>query len=702
MKKMYDEDFYNRLSPVLRRAYQQASMSDDEDLKLLAQEMERDYRTILDSSPTLDDSSTPGILLGTTTWDEPNFPVNTPIYATLQDCLANIVIAGMTGSGKSETASYLARRFSEYKMKDSPDQRIQVVMYDSKRDHLPLALREGWLWLPTRLYYRNTLVPPSGVPAHIYYESDTEIWCVANDLTNVGTNVMKGIQELADRKCKAVNLDHDATYYEYIIAENEVLSALPYRERARFDVYARLMARTVDMVIGPYEEPHRVRRGLTDEDLEGLNIVRDISDLSTQRALYEVNHDANRAFVRARWNNLRGPKAQPRCAIIEEATKLLHPRFVSRVTHFDDNFKMGREYSQFFVLIVHSMILLPTVCKNNTGVFLLMQNGNYEEILTFAQIAGMDEVHIKLAQELKPGEAICKLSRYPQCVKIKIPYEPLNKDVDMSFLEQKTMAFLEPKKAGFVWVDPKQISYVKKIVFKTDFAPRTAEEISAKSKENLEENLKKLIVKVWKDQDSPYKNIRREFSSTAMIDEVKQYAVQNDYLTTWAFSLTGDGRPPTFFGLTEKARKVLLESGVLKESDPLHSVKGLPPQGIVCRFIQKKYQERKLRAELEGFLNRADVSIYNNDGSPWICFEVSITQPVQKELENIKRDLSFGFRRVIVVVLQFRELGRNEHVFDKVAAENKQKKLQAEIDQQLGDSASNIELWTLEDLRKKL
>jgi hypothetical protein len=697
---MFDDDFYNRLSPALRRAYRQAAMSEDEDLKAFAHEMRQDLLTLLETESPLDQPSGGGILLGTTTSDEPNFPVGTPIHATLQECYSNIIIEGMTGSGKSEAASHLARVLTESKPGVSVEKQIHVVLYDVKGDHSPLALRKEWIWLPTRYNYKNRLTTPRGVPQYAYRESESEIFCVAHDLLNVGTNTLKAIEEIAEAKCRVVNKENDPTDYELAIAAHEFLDALPYKQKARFDVYARLLSRIADMIIGPYQECHRVRRGLTDEDTEDLNIVRDISDLSRARAIYEINHDLNRSFQRAKWNNLRGVAARPIGRIVEEATTLLNPRFVSRISNFDDIYKMGREFEQFSVLLVHSIILLPPICRNNTGVFLLMKNSSFDEIVAFADMTGMDQVHVELAQELNVGEAICKLSRDPRCVKIKVPYDPLDKHVDKELLERKVKDFLDPRMSQFVFVDPKEIAYAKSLIFKTDFGPRSAEKVAAQSKENLERNLKDLIVTIWKNQDEPYRSLRKAFRSTSSVDKAKDYGIENDYITAWTFSLDGEGRPPVYFGLQEKGRRVLIEMGHLRDVDPVHSVKGSPPQGIICRRLKKRYDERNLKAELEGYLNRADLSVYTEDGTPWLCYEVTVTQPIPKEIDNIKRDLSFGFHRIISLVMQFKEVSKNEFVYDKMGAENKAKKLHEEVLRQLPDEAPRVEVWTVENLRK--
>lgn len=643
------------------------------------------------------DPSNGKILLGHVSPDEPRYRPNTPVFLTDEEIDSNVVIIGMTGSGKSQTASHLARELSE--------NGYQVEIYDVKGDHIPLA-RHDWIWLPTRLFFRNRHVPPPNVPQFAYWESETEIFAVCNDLLNVGANILKTIQIRGENECRKVDPHRMVTDYELIIGGRELLfEKKSYREQGLFPILTRVIERLGHMVTGPYEKSRAVRRGLTQLDFN-VNIVRDISDLGRSRAIYEINHDLNWGYQYAKWNSLRGENAKPLVRIVEEATTYLHPKFIAQISNFDELYRMTREFRTPCVLLVHSVILLPSIVKNNSGAMVLMQCSNNEELIEFARMTGMDDVHFQLAQELKPGEAICKLSRIPDCIKIKIPFNPLDKIVDKNELEEKTKKLIEPLMSRVEFLAPHEVEYVMKLIYQTDSVKqRTAEQVVKESVELLEKRRVEVLQILLDDPDITYDQLRKRVSfskQTSTIDKTKSDLLENDFIEAYEGIrlLQSVGRTPLYFGLKQKGRDRLTELGHLKENQSSHTVKGCGLQGIIARHAKSLHSLRGDKADLENFLNRADVNVYDKDGSHKLCYEISIWQPISAEVRNLKRDFAAGFESAVVVVVQLKEKPGKKNVYevDDIGTENKCRKLRTEIHAQIPELASNIRICSITEL----
>jgi hypothetical protein len=691
-------DFIDSLPENLRAPYLHCVRSEKEELKSLAREIEDWYEISRASGGEIVEEAQKGdILLGYSSEDEPNFPPHTPIFMTEEEYFSNVICASMTGGGKSVTGSNLAREFAA--------KGNQVIVYDVKLDHLALCAFENWIWLPTKFNFQNRHIAPPSVPQYAYWESETEIFAVAHDLLNVGTSKLKTIQSLAESRCLKEDPNRKVTDYELIISARELLENTPYKQKSQFDNISRAMDRLGQMTMGPYENSRAVRQGFTHLDFQNVNIVRDISDLGRTRAIYEINHDLNWSFQYAKWNNMRGSAARPVVRIIEESTTFLNPNFVARISNFDDLYRMSREFRQSCVLLVHSLLELPSITKNNTGVWLLMKCSNHEELVEFARISGMDNAHYELAQTLKIGEAICKCRRLPVCVKIDLPYNPLDKRVDRDLLEVKTKKFLEPKMSSLEFVDPSEVEYVMKLIYQTDsWKQRSAEDVAKESAERFRANVDEFVQRIFENPDDPYDKLRGKLSfgkQSGTTHKVKQLVLEQDLIQSYSGIRLGksSGRSPLHFGLKEKSRDILKRLNLIKSDQPLHDVKGSGLHGIVTRHIRNQYLLRGQRADLESLLCRSDVSVFDEKGSPSIFFEVSVWDGVSSLIKGLVRDFEYGFQEGIVIVIQLKqEHGKkNEYTVDEVVTENKCRKLKEEIEQLLPEFASRIEVRSIKN-----
>jgi hypothetical protein len=629
------------------------------------------------------------VLLGYVSEDEPNYPPHAPVFATKAEIFSNCVFAGMTGSGKSEAGSHLVRQL--YPLG------VQAFVYDVKGDHLPLCLLENWIWLPTELFLRNRHLAPPNVPQFAYWESETEIWAVANDLTNVGGNILKSIQLRAEESCHRVDPRRTVTDYELLIAAKEKQRELSYRDKALFDPLSRDIERLSHMVSGPYERSRAFRRGYTHVDFLETNVVRDISDLSRTRAIYEINHDLNWRYQYAKWNNLRGEKTRPVFSLIEESTTYVNPRFVSQISNFDELYKASRDFGQSCGLIVHSLVLLPPIAKNNTGVMLLMKCSNHEEILEFARITGMDEAHYELAKDLKPGEAICKLRRLPDCIKIEIPYQPLDKNVDKLFLEEKTKSYLNSLNVNVEPIDAHEVEYVMKLIFQTDFKrSRTMEKVREEGASNLRTEAIRFLRLHLENWSSSYAEIREKLNSTQTAHRAKKHCLENDWLQESTIPL-GQSRPSLFFHLTDVARDVLKAEGFLRDGQNAHRIKH---HTFIAVCINKKAEMLK-QAGFEVVLDEGDgldMLVRDKTGLILSGLEFNYKTGVNHELRLLEKAINRGVPRVELVVLDFEEIKKNS--FRMTEPSGKIKAFRAELETNFEHINHVVELKTLNEILK--
>lgn len=318
--------------------------------------------------------------------------------------------------------------------------------------------------------------------------------------------------------------------------------------------------------------------------------------------------------------------------------------------HMQDNFTMKhlvstvREYGIGILAIDQIPAEISQFYFSNISTLVMFRHSDGADLQRLRYSSGATADQSLANYTLKQGQAVLRNSRAADLLKIRVPFKPVEKFIPREEVDR----LMAPRLAEL---------HADVIPAKPAAAPAPAAPPSQPPGLVLDPDERALVQAVARDPDRPSSEVYKELGNPSKAFRTKQRLVAKGYLSEVVTSL---GRNGTRANYLVPDQCVLVDLGI-----PLSS----EGRG---KALHKHFQaEFKAQAERLGFTARIEDGGGTTPVAPdlavrkpgmQIAVEVAITSKPATEQENVKKNLSLGFDRVILTFITKRALEKTRQL----------------------------------------
>jgi len=535
-----------------------------------------------------------------------------------------MLVVGRSGAGKTTLLYGLFRQFLA--------KNVPVLALDFKKDYRHLAIENRDLIVIPWEYLRfNPLKPPDGVSPIRWLQDFAEVFSHSNSLLSGSKNFfmihlhklyeMYGVFEGKDTHPSMFELQELLGDTRFSLATKDAR----YLEtvRNRIDVMILALDRVLDCSDGfPISE--LLNRNVVIE-LEGL--AEDIQNFLIETILVWIYN----------YRLAQGHRGQLRhCIVFDEAKRVfdrnkeLNP--AAGIPIIDIITDRAREFGEALIVADQEPGKLTDSIKANTLTKIMLSLGSGKDISEMSHCMGLNEDQMNYSYKLGVGQGIVKMAG-TEPLKIDIPFARIAKDVT----DEEVVLNLKRNTEMFRISPRTPLPMLERRVDELADKKGTGQEMS--------KNAWQLLVDINKN---PVSTLSERYSSLGMSackgNKAKNELKSKGYVKEEEVKAGGKGGRPKLLEPTEKGNSHLLLNG---EEPNGKSGKG---------SLKHRYWQQKIKEYFEGWGCKAEIELFIGKKSIDVAvfcpnkktIAVEIAMSPYYELENIKKDLGFGFDQIIV------------------------------------------------------
>lgn len=547
-------------------------------------------------------------------------------------------------------------------------------------------------------YFDNPFEPPTRKISkrQWYIEVTRAMGYGVFNLFHQGTGAfLEGVQK-ADMK-----LPED-DYVSIYHALMDVISQRPsdYKQKGRTDYYShaeqfgRMSIEEAPLVLGctrgiPYEEYEKHRLVIIDVSRCGIfaaNLITQVFLLKIcKRAQYETGfeRDMESVLFIDEGQQVFGDTRQP---IVGETI----PDTLMRTT---------RSLGVWFFIANQTISTLSAATRKTAGVKIAFPIDN-SEIRMIAESMGLTPDQIEQFKNMEVGQMFVKMDSRAQSSPFRT--RAAHFFIDRSTPQEQIDTFFASKiaelRSKVEFVDEKLKAQVMTLIFKEDV--KTSEE-GESAKSAIDKKPLAFLEQAAKNPFGMTKDHAAALGVKPKECSVIQRAVADRGLVELYTVKIDDrpGKPATYTALTEGGRKILVEAGILKDGKRVHSGKSnyfhaLLATGVIDKLTEDKDTECKMED------NGCDIGVYR-DHQSLAAIEISWSTIPEDELRNLRRNLNYGWPRIITIAVSTKQES-NVTVIDDEKSEEKKNAIIRLVREHLSeDEQKRVEVTTFHEFRRR-
>ena len=598
----------------------------------------------------------------------------------------HVLVIGPTGSGKTVLVMVLA---------DALMKHINCIIFDRTGDHILAYRNYNPVVIPISNLRLNPNEPPPGVPFSEWLELYSSVLVRTLMLTDVSRGTLIQIIRYVNENFSRAGEGIYPSIYKMRLAIDEIRPR-SYRDSARMQYWSRIEDRFDFMINSVIGQIFACYKSHSLEWLLSRNVVFDCRGVSAQILKIVIPILLTKIYFYRLYNQ---DDASMHAIILEEAEDVFGTRKGASFLEnpLDDLIRRVRR-GEAIIVLNQSYSTLSAALRSNVHVQFMMGSSNayertemgrsigirgdlWEDALSLTIPYAIAAVEGKEPKLVSIPEYIIDKSRPPESViesPDEIPYTP----VDEAFCTEVRNHVLKIKKASKRTNIKKQDTEIEKIKeLLLDIAKRPFMRFSDRKSLSFFSSRSKLFGVLKKASD--------------------MRLVRHVYIKI----SPGRGQRGLYLELTPKGYDMLVESDLWKDRTPYYAGKSGFTHALVLNELIRSYFEQKgFNTVIEGIDRGSDVDlgVLDSASSRIIGVELSATTGEKHELENIRRDLSNGWPRVLMVPIG---LIIKEDVIedDEKATGEKLEKFSKYFFDNLGpDEFRKIDFMTIREIRKEI
>jgi hypothetical protein len=511
------------------------------------------------------------------------------------DLMQGVLVVGRSGAGKTNLFYFLMEQFL--------DAGIPFLAFDFKQDYRHLSKHyPDLVVIPWEKFKFNPLSPPVNVSQERWVQIFCDVFCHSNALLSGSKNFLLGhVSRLFELSSPSM---HELAGMLSNVRHSLITKDSRYLETTRNRVNAMLT--TIGCVLDCSSSPI--------EELLSKSVVLELDGMAEDVQNFLIESLLAWIYHYRLANNQRGSL---RHVIFFDEAKRVFDINKERMPEagiptIDLITDRAREFGEAFIVADQEPSKLTDSIKANTMTKIMLALGSGKDIGVMSHSIGLNREQVVFAYRLKTGQGIAKVSGYEPFL-IKIPFVKIEKDVRE--LRAQTMSFAER--------------------IRSDGYPDAKKQIS--------ENAEKILISV---AEFPLLSMSQRYQflgiSSYNGNKIKEELVSKGFAREVEVYIGKRGRSPKMLDLAEQGMQYLRAKG----RDTRRYEKG----GVEHRFWQDRVREyfkgKGCSAITEYYIGRESVDVFVKAGEKRIAVEIALRQ--EHQVENVLKDLNFGFDQVIV------------------------------------------------------
>lgn len=546
------------------------------------------------------------------------------ISVTREQLTQGMLVVGRSGAGKTNLFYYL--------MKQCLESNVPVLSFDFKKDYRHLIKEHPDLIVIPWEYLRlNVLKPPEGVAPIRWLQDFTEVFGHAHALLSGSKNfVMMQLHRLYELYGVFEGNDTYPSMFEL----HELLNKTRYSLVTKDARYLETVRNRVNASVLAFDRVFDCADGLPIEELLNKNVVIELDGLMEDQQNFIIEIILVWIY---NYRLAQGHRGELRhCIFFDEAKRVFdrnkERNYDAGLPIIDIMTDRAREFGEALIVADQEPSKLTDSIKANTFTKIMLSLGSGKDIQEMSRCMGLNAEQTDFSHMLRVGHGIGRISGN-EPLQVQVPHVKLEKNVTdsevLSQLMQNTDKFrISPR------VTPRKFEeYLEQPgKKKTD-------------KEELSKEAWNLLLDINKN---PICTLSERYNrmglSACKGNKAKNELKQKGYVIEEEIKAGGQGGRPKILEPTEKGNGHLLLNG--HEPNEKNG-KG----GLEHRYWQKKikeyFEDWGCNAQIELFIGKksVDVAVFCPNKKT-IAIEIAMSP--YYEIENVRKDLAFGFDEIIV------------------------------------------------------
>ena len=533
-----------------------------------------------------------------------------------------MLIVGRSGAGKTTLLYSLFRQFIT--------SNVPVLAIDFKKDYRHLVrAHQDLIVIPWEYLRFNPLKPPEGVSPIRWLQDFAEVFSHSNALLSGSKNFfMIHLYKLYEMYGMFEGKDAYPSVFEFQELLGDAKYSLVTKDarymetvRNRIDVLTLALGKVLDCSDGfPLSE--LLEKNVVIE-LEGL--AEDVQNFLIETILVWIY---NYRMAKGLRNGLQ------HCIIFDEAKRVfdrnkeLNPAAgIPIIDIFTDR---AREFGEALIVADQEPGKLTDSIKANTYTKIMLSLGSGKDISEMARCMGLSKDQMNHSYSLGVGQGIVKMAGI-EPLKINIPVANIIKTVP----DEEVIEALRRKTEHFKINPRTPLPVIEKRV----------EILGEKQEQEMTKDAWQLLVDINKNPVSTLsERYERLGVSACKGNKAKNELKSKKYVKEEEVKAGGQGGRPKLLEPTKKGNSHLLLNG---EEPSGKNGKGSLKHRYWQQKIKEYFEEWECKAEIELFIGKksVDVAVFCPNKK---TIAVEIAMSPYYELENVKKDIKFGFDRIVV------------------------------------------------------
>lgn len=535
-----------------------------------------------------------------------------------------MLVVGRSGAGKTNLFYLL--------MKQCLDSDIPLLSFDLKKDYRHL-IREfpDLLVIPWERLRFNPLKPPEGVSPMRWLQDFTEVYGHAHALLSGSKNfLMAQIHKLYE----LYGIFEGGNEFPSMIELHELLQKARYSlitKDARYLETVRNRMNSTILALGKVFDCSDVAPM---PELLNKNVIIELDGLMEDQQNFVIEILLVWIYNYRLAHDQRGKLRH--CIYFDEAKRVFDRNKERRVDAgipiIDLITDRAREFGEALIVADQEPTKLTDSIKANTYTKIMMSLGSGKDIAEMSHCMGLNIDQTNFSHKLKTGHGIVKIAGI-EPIHVQIPLVPIRKDVtDKEVISQLEQTIVEFKKAPRL-ISEKFEEFIKE---------------PSKKKDPIHELSKDawgLLVDINETPFSPLSERYQRLSLSACKgNKAKNELNSKGFIKEEEIKTGEQGGRPKILEPSQKGDRYLEENGHKPNGN---NGKGSLNHRYWQNKIKKYFEEWGCKAQVELFIGKKsiDVSVICPNKKT-IAIEIAMSP--YYEINNIKKDIGFGFDEIIV------------------------------------------------------
>lgn len=634
------------------------------------------------------------IVLGRTPIDEPLAPEGTWVTIPSKSLNGNLSIAARIRTGKTYLLMLILCSLHRLG--------YNWLAFERKKSFRQLVEKTGAIVCKPEDLKHNLLRPPNGVPFRTHLMRICSIFAGTQMLTQVSEHdlyeIILGNQASFQREHPNKYLD----LYQVRILLAETIKRLTYKEQ-----------RMTNLIVGNADRWNALCTYLGEvySDLLGTeiydllqnnNVIVDCSELSNAMTAFLFFEFLSILTISRLCLGLTERNALLHVTAMDEFEDVIGQVNMTGHSLLVDHWRRDRESNLGKVIVNHSADYhqrydnqsITNTITTNTFYHIVGPMGNLDELKKVGRRLSFEERHYDwLTGDGERRFVLASPTHPPVCFvadELELP-----DGYDEQAHESRKIAVLSQYPSEPVPAARKEYALAE--VFRRDFKmPRTMDQVRQAAQTNSRSDALRFLSAIKDNPFSSYTDLRSTFNSTATAQKAKTFCLESDWLKE-ATIIEGKSRPSLYFHITESGRAVLIEEGLLRKQDTLHSIKHVAWAAKCIVSLADRLKGMGYSTTIDKG-DSVDLCVGDDSSGNVMGIEFNYTTSVSYELGLLRKELGRGISRIVLVVIDFEEVKKNS--FRMTVPKGKITAFHNEIEQSFLDLKPVTTILTWEEAMK--